>query len=138
MAVTLTRVRPDTLRPAVDGTNGKPGLGAGSWLRVDARDVWVDDTGSSCNTHQRSPPDDRWDSAERLQQSPAYSYAGLDISRSIQVIGYSQARIAGAGSAIFVRLDQRHSTSGCVSPPTSALVSVMRRERLGMIIAITR
>ena len=119
MAVTLTRVRPDTLRPAVDGANGNPGtlVAREGDLRTAAG---------------------RWDNAERLQQCPAYSYAGLDISRGIQVIGYSEARIAGAGSAIFVRVDQRHSTSGCVSPPTSALVSVMRGERLGMIIAITR
>ena len=53
------------------GVNGNPGLGAGSWLRVDARDVWADDPGSALyNTHQRSPASGRWDSAEQLQQSP--------------------------------------------------------------------
>ncbi len=113
------------------GVRGNPGLGAGSWLRVDARDVWVDDPGSALyNTHQRSPASGRWDSAEQLQQSPAYNYA--------QVIGYNEARIAGAGSAIFLHVDQGHSTSGCVSLPTSALLSVMRWERSGVVIAITR
>jgi len=113
------------------GVNGNPGLGAGSWLRVDARDVWVDDPGSVLyNTHQRSPASDRWDSAEQLQQSPAYNYA--------QVIGYNEARTAGAGSAIFLHVDQGHATSGCVSLPTSALLSVMRWERSGVVIAITR
>ena len=113
------------------GVNGNPGLGAGSWLRVDARDVWVDDPGSALyNTHQRSPADGRWDSAEQLQQSPAYNYA--------QVIGYNEARTAGAGSAIFLHVDQGHSTSGCVSLPTSALLSVMRWERSGVVMAITR
>lgn len=113
------------------GVNGNPGLGAGSWLRVDARDVWVDDPGSALyNTHQRSPASGRWDSAEQLQQSPAYNYA--------QVIGYNEARTAGAGSAIFLHVDQGHSTAGCVSLPTSALLSVMRWERSGVVIAITR
>jgi len=113
------------------GVNGNPGLGAGSWLRVDARDVWVDDPGSVLyNTHQRSPAGDRWDSAEQLQQSPAYNYA--------QVIGYNEARTAGAGSAIFLHVDQGHATSGCVSLPTSALLSVMRWERSGVVMAITR
>ena len=113
------------------GVNGNPGLGAGSWLRVDAQDVWVDDPGSALyNTHQRSPTSGRWDSAEQLHQSPAYNYA--------QVIGYKEARVAGAGSAIFLHVDQGHSTSGCVSLPTSALLSVMRWERSGVVMAITR
>ena len=86
------------LRSGFD-VNGNPGLGAGSWLRVDARDVWVDDPGSALyNTHQRSPASGRWDSAEQLQQSPAYNYA--------QVIGYNEARRPGAGSAIFMHVDQ--------------------------------
>lgn len=113
------------------GVNGNPGLGAASWLRVDAQDVWVDDPGSAqYNTHQRSPASGRWDSAEQLQQSPEYRYA--------QVIGYNEARVAGAGSAIFLHVDQGHSTSGCVSLPTSALLSVMRWERSGVVMAITR
>jgi len=54
------------------------------------------------------------------------------------VIGYNEARVAGAGSAIFLHVDQGHSTSGCVSLPTSALLSVMRWERSGVVMAITR
>ena len=110
--------------------NGNPGLGAGSWLRVDARDVWVDDPRSSLyNTHQRSPADGRWLSAERLLLSPAYNYA--------QVIGYNQGRTPGRGSAIFMHVDQGRGTAGCVSLPTSALLSVMRWERSGVVMAIT-
>jgi len=113
------------------GVNGNPGLGAGSWLRVDAKDVWVDDPGSALyNTHQRSPAGGRWNSAEQMHRSPAYNHA--------QVIGYNEARIPYAGSAIFLHVDQGHSTSGCVSLPTSALLSVMRWERPGVVIAITR
>lgn len=113
------------------GVNANPGLGAGSWLRVDGRDVWVDDSGSALYyTHQRSPAAGRWDSAEQMQQSPAYSYA--------QVIGYNEARAPGAGSAIFMHVDQGHGTAGCVSLQTSALLSVMRWERSGVVMAITR
>jgi L,D-peptidoglycan transpeptidase YkuD (ErfK/YbiS/YcfS/YnhG family) len=112
------------------GVNGNPGLGAGSWLRVDARDVWVDDPRSALyNTHQRLPAGGRWNSAERLQLPPAYNFA--------QVIGYNEARTPGAGSAIFMHVDQGRGTAGCVSLPTSALLSVMRWERPGVVIAIT-
>lgn len=112
------------------GVNGNPGLGAGSWLRVDASDVWVDDPGSALyNTHQRLPARGRWDSAELLAQSPAYNYA--------QVIGYNEARIPGAGSAIFMHVDQGSATAGCVSLRTSALLSVMRWERPGVVMAVT-
>jgi L,D-peptidoglycan transpeptidase YkuD (ErfK/YbiS/YcfS/YnhG family) len=113
------------------GVRANPGLRAGPWLRVDARDVWVDDPGSALyNTHRRLPARGRWDSAERLRLSPAYNYA--------QVIGYNEARRPGAGSAIFMHVDRARGTGGCVSLPTSALLSVMRWERAGAVIAITR
>ena len=113
------------------GVRANPGLRAGSWLRVDSRDVWVDDPGSALyNTHRRLPTRGRWNSAERLRQSPAYNYA--------QVIGYNEARRPGAGSAIFLHVDQGRGTAGCVSLPTSALLSVMRWERPGVVIVITR
>ena len=112
------------------GVNGDPGLGAVSWLRVDANDVWVDDPRSSLyNTHQRSPAGGRWLSAERLLLSAAYNYA--------QVIGYNEGRTPGRGSAIFMHVDQGRGTAGCVSLPRSALLSVMRWERSGVIMAIT-
>src|SRR4029079_1765323 len=65
------------------GIKANPGLGAGSWLRVDSRDVWVDHPRSVLyDTPQRLPAGGRWNSAERLRQSPAYNYA--------QVIGYNE------------------------------------------------
>lgn len=113
------------------GVYRNPGLGVGSWLRVDERDVWVDDPGSALyNTRQRTPADGRWDSAEKLAQSPAYNYA--------QVIGYNEARTPGAGSAIFLHVDQGRGTAGCVSLPTWALLAVIRWERSGVVMAITR
>lgn len=111
------------------GARANPGLRVGSWLRVDARDVWVDDPSSSLyNTHQRTPADGRWSSAEPLLQQPAYDYA--------QVIGYNEARTPGRGSAIFLHVDLGHGTAGCVSLPTSGLLAVLRWERSGAVIAI--
>ncbi|WP_460461214.1 L,D-transpeptidase family protein [Angustibacter peucedani] len=111
------------------GANGDPGLRVGSWLRVDAQDVWVDDASSDLyNTHQRTPARGRWDSAEKLLNTPAYSYA--------QVIGYNEGRTPGRGSAIFLHVDLGHGTAGCVSLPTGPLLQVMRWERAGAVIAI--
>ncbi len=111
------------------GARGNPGLRIGSWLRVDSRDVWVDDSRSSLyNTHQRTPASGRWSSAEPLLNTPAYNYA--------QVIGYNEARTPGRGSAIFLHVDLGHGTAGCVSLPTSGLLAVMRWERSGAVIAI--
>jgi L,D-peptidoglycan transpeptidase YkuD (ErfK/YbiS/YcfS/YnhG family) len=111
------------------GVNGNPGLRTGSWFRVDSTDVWVDDSGSSLyNTHQHKPANGRWDSAEPLLQTPAYNYA--------QVIGYNEGRTPGRGSAIFFHVDLGHGTAGCVSLPTSALLTVMRWERPGAVMSI--
>ncbi len=111
------------------GAHADPGLRIGSWLRVDARDVWVDDPGSDLyNTHQRTPANGRWDSAEKLLNQPAYNYA--------QVIGYNEGRTPGRGSAIFLHVDQGGGTAGCVSLPTQPLLAVLRWERAGAVIAI--
>jgi L,D-peptidoglycan transpeptidase YkuD (ErfK/YbiS/YcfS/YnhG family) len=111
------------------GARPDPGLQVGSWLRVDSRDVWVDDPSSSLyNTHQRAPASGRWSSAEPMLNTPAYDYA--------QVIGYNEARTPGRGSAIFLHVDLGHGTAGCVSLPTSALLAVLRWERSGAVIAI--
>ena len=111
------------------GAYANPGLRIGGWLRVDSRDVWVDDPGSALyNTHQRTPADGRWASAERLLNQPAYDYA--------QVIGWNEARVPGKGSAIFMHVDKGAGTAGCVSLPTRALLSVLRWERSGAVIAI--
>ena len=111
------------------GAHANPGLRIGSWLRVDAQDVWVDDPGSALyNTHQRTPAKGRWDSAERLLNQPAYDYA--------QVIGYNEGRTPGRGSAIFLHVDKGGGTAGCVSLPTQPLLAVLRWERAGAVIAI--
>lgn len=111
------------------GAYANPGLRVGSWLRVDSRDVWVDDPASSLyNTHQRTPANGRWASAEKLLNQPAYNYA--------QVIGYNEARVPGKGSAIFLHVDKGAGTAGCVSLPTRSLLAVLRWERSGAVIAI--
>ena len=111
------------------GAYADPGVRVGSWLRVDSRDVWVDDPASSLyNTHQRTPADGRWASAEKLLNQPAYNYA--------QVIGWNEARVPGKGSAIFFHVDKGAGTAGCVSIPTRGLLAVLRWERSGAVMAI--
>ncbi|SES33835.1 L,D-peptidoglycan transpeptidase YkuD, ErfK/YbiS/YcfS/YnhG family [Pedococcus cremeus] len=111
------------------GAYADPGLRVGSWLRVDSRDVWVDDPASSLyNTHQRTPANGRWASAEKLLNQPAYNYA--------QVIGWNEARVPGKGSAIFFHVDKGAGTAGCVSIPTRGLLAVLRWERSGAVMAI--
>jgi L,D-peptidoglycan transpeptidase YkuD (ErfK/YbiS/YcfS/YnhG family) len=110
------------------GRYPNPGLDQ-SWLRVDSRDVWVDDPGSALyNTHQRTPAAGRWSSAESLDVS-AYDYA--------QVIGYNEARTPGRGSAIFLHVDHGSGTAGCVSVQSASLVAILRWERPGAVIAIS-
>ena len=111
------------------GAYANPGLRTGSWLRVDSRDVWVDDPGSPLyNTHQRTPANGRWTSAEKLLNQPAYNYA--------QVVGWNESRVPGKGSAIFFHVDKGAGTAGCVSIPTTGLLAVLRWERSGAVMAI--
>jgi L,D-peptidoglycan transpeptidase YkuD (ErfK/YbiS/YcfS/YnhG family) len=112
------------------GIYRNPGL-ASSWRVTSSRDVWVDDSRSSLyNTRQRTPASGRWASAEKMRLRPAYNYA--------QVIGYNERRTPGRGSAIFLHVDQGRGTAGCVSLPTSSLLAVMRWQRPGAWIWITR
>jgi hypothetical protein len=85
------------------GIYANPGLSS-SWLVTSSHDVWVDDSRSSLyNTHQRTPVNGRWVSAEAMRISPAYNYA--------QVIGYNERRTPGRGSAIFLHVDQGRGDS---------------------------
>jgi L,D-peptidoglycan transpeptidase YkuD (ErfK/YbiS/YcfS/YnhG family) len=69
---------------------------------------------------QLAPANGRWTSAEKLLDRPAYDYA--------QVIGYNEARVPGAGSAIFLHVGTGGATAGCVSVSTSTLVTLLRWE----------
>lgn len=112
------------------GIRANPGL-ASSWRVTDWRDVWVDDPRSRLyNTRQRLPANGRWASAERMRLAPAYNYA--------QVIGYNERRTPRRGSAIFLHVDQGRGTAGCVSLPTSSLLAVLRWQKPGAWIWITR
>ncbi len=53
------------------------------------------------------------------------------------MIGYNEARTPGRGSAIFLHVDHGGGTAGCVSVPSSQLVSILRWERPGAVIAIS-
>lgn len=111
------------------GNYANPGLRVGSWLQVGAADVWVEDPASAYyNTHQRLPSNGRWGYAESMTTAPAYNYA--------QVIAYNTANVPGKGSGIFFHVDQGRGTAGCVSLPTSSLLSVLRWERAGVVMSI--
>lgn len=111
------------------GNYSNPGLRVGSWLGVDANDVWVEDPKSALyNTHQRLPSNGRFGYAEPMNSAPAYNYA--------QVIAYNTANTPGKGSGIFFHVDQGRGTAGCVSLPVSSLLSVMRWERSGVVMSI--
>jgi len=104
---------------------------ASSWLATTSRDVWVDDSGSSLyNTHQRTPVNGRWRSAEEMRVSPAYNDA--------QVIGYNERRVPGRGSATFLHIDRGRGTAGCVSLPTSSVLAVPRWQKPSAWIWITQ
>jgi L,D-peptidoglycan transpeptidase YkuD (ErfK/YbiS/YcfS/YnhG family) len=103
---------------AMFGVRGDPGVRF-TWRRMDPYDVWVDDSRSDYyNLHKRKPASGRWTSAESLYQTTAYAYAA--------VIGYNLSRTPGAGSAIFFHVGIGGATAGCVSLPSSQLVSVLR------------
>jgi L,D-peptidoglycan transpeptidase YkuD (ErfK/YbiS/YcfS/YnhG family) len=109
------------------GTATDPGTDV-NWLKVDSKDVWVDDPASKLyNRHARLPAKGRWTSAERMDQA-AYRYA--------QVIGYNPRNTPGRGSAIFLHLSTGGATSGCVSLSSGHLLSVLRWERPGAWIGI--
>jgi len=112
------------------GVYANPGL-ASSWLVTSSRDVWVDDPRSSLyNSHQRTPVNGRWTSAEAMRVSPAYNYA--------QVIGYNERRTPWRGSAIFLHIDQGRGTAGCVSLARLPLLAVLKWQRPGAWIWITQ
>ncbi len=111
------------------GNYANPGLRVGSWLQVSSSDVWVEDPRSAYyNTHQRLPSNGRWGYAEPMTTAPAYNYA--------QVIAYNTADVPYKGSGIFFHVDQGRGTAGCVSLPTSSLLSVLRWERAGVVMSI--
>ena len=111
------------------GLAADPGLAQG-WKPVRRGDVWVDDSGSRLyNTRETNPANGRWHSAESLEQPGAYDLA--------QVIDYNSQRVPAKGSAIFLHVDQGHSTAGCVAIAHDPLVAVMRWERRGAVISVS-
>lgn len=103
---------------AMFGVRSSPGVRY-TWHRMDAYDVWVDDSDSPYyNLHKRRPANGRWTSAESLYQATPYAYAA--------VIGYNMARTPGKGSAIFFHVGTGGATAGCVSLPSSQVVSILR------------
>ncbi len=94
------------------------------YRRVDERDWWVSDTGSSAyNTYQRCRPgscpfDER--AGENLGRAgPSYDHA--------LVIGYNTASPSpGAGSAFFLHVDAGVESAGCVVVPRAEVLTLLR------------
>lgn len=103
---------------AMFGVRANPGVRY-TWHRMDAYDVWVDDSRSAYyNLRQRKPANGRWTSAESLYQPTPYAYAA--------VIGYNMRREPYKGSAIFFHVGTGGATAGCVSLPASQVVAILR------------
>lgn len=100
------------------GVDPSPGV-AFPYRRAASYDYWDDDPAS--------PRYNEWVDArtaspgrrpEPMHNVPAYDYAAA--------IRYNAARVPGLGSAIFLHVGTGGPTSGCVSLPQSALLTVLR------------
>jgi L,D-peptidoglycan transpeptidase YkuD (ErfK/YbiS/YcfS/YnhG family) len=81
--------------------------------------VWDDDPASPrYNEWVDTAVADAGADPEPMYNVPAYSYGA--------VIAYNDARTPGLGSAIFLHVSTGGPTAGCVSLPTSELLSVLR------------
>ncbi len=100
------------------GVYSNPGVKF-SWRHAYTYDVWDDDPASA---RYNLWTDERyyWPgiNPEPMHNVPAYDYAA--------VIAYNTARVPGAGSAIFLHVGTGSATGGCVSLPTSELLSILR------------
>ncbi len=83
--------------------------------------VWNDDSSSpnyNLWVDTSTDPNAAGVNPEPMDRVPAYSYGA--------VIAYNTARVPHLGSAIFLHVSHGSSTAGCVSLPTSQLLSVLR------------
>ncbi|MDQ1467072.1 MAG: hypothetical protein QOH10_1487 [Actinomycetota bacterium] len=101
------------------GVRGNPGVKfpyrdvTGSWI------VWDDDSSSAnYNLWIDTRTQSAGTSPEPMHVPGVYDYGG--------VIAYNTSRTPGLGSAIFLHVSSGGSTAGCVSLPTSELLSVLR------------
>lgn len=112
------------------GVNSNPGTSL-SYTQVDSSYYWVDDSDSkyynqfvSTNSVTKD-----WDSAEQITAYPtAYAY--------VLALDYNSSCTAGKGSAIFLHCSTGNATAGCISIPTSDMVTVMKNVTSGCVIVI--
>jgi D-alanyl-D-alanine dipeptidase len=92
------------------------------WRTMEAGDVWVDDPKSAqYNTLQRAGPTRTWASAETMRRSDEQYAIGI-------VVRHNDApALAGAGSAIFLHVEERPGapTTGCTSMARGDLARIV-------------
>ena len=100
------------------GTAKNPGIKY-EYRLVTGNQYWVDDISSDLyNTWQEGPVLDRWKSAEKLDIKD-YKYA--------TVMSYNTHNIVkGKGSAIFMHLKTKDTTSGCTSLKEDDLLKILK------------
>jgi L,D-peptidoglycan transpeptidase YkuD (ErfK/YbiS/YcfS/YnhG family) len=104
------------------GVDADPGTKL-AYRRAGVDDWWVSDpTSALYNTWQHGDPAGRWDPSdgEALWRAPtSYAYA--------LVVDYNRAPVvAGAGSAIFLHVDNGNPTHGCVAVGRDEMVALLR------------
>ncbi|MDD5455442.1 MAG: L,D-transpeptidase family protein [Candidatus Margulisbacteria bacterium] len=123
--ITLNKREGDGMSPAglfsfgfMFGTAPNPGVKYEYRLVTDNQ-FWVDDTTSDLyNTWQTGPVSGRWKSAEKLNIKD-YKYA--------VVINYNTENVVrGNGSAIFLHVMTKPSTTGCTSMKEGDLLKVLK------------
>lgn len=104
------------------------------YKELDEKDVWVDDINSKYyNRYVRSDIADKdWISEEHLcNYKESYTYA--------IVIEYNtQPIVRGAGSAVFLHVETKEPTAGCVSIPKKYMKKFLQLLKPGAKIIITR
>ncbi|MEW1646704.1 MULTISPECIES: L,D-transpeptidase family protein [unclassified Streptomyces] len=103
------------IQPAPDGTRVE-------YRRVNASSWWCEDAGSRVYNRWSEPlaADCRAGQSERLSSYPTQYARGL-------VIGFNYARpVKGRGAGIFLHVNGRGATAGCVSVPADAMRTILR------------
>jgi L,D-peptidoglycan transpeptidase YkuD (ErfK/YbiS/YcfS/YnhG family) len=89
------------------------------YFRTDALDWWDSNpTSPTYNRHVRRTTSPGGNSENLYRAGAVYDHA--------IVIGYNQARVPGAGSAIFLHVSNGRATGGCVATDVGTVVKLLR------------
>lgn len=107
------------------GFGSNPGTSL-EYKRITNNSYFVDDVKSK---YYNQWYEGRGQKGEHMIDHPQYKYG--------MVIGYNTSHIPGKGSAIFLHCNGAGSTAGCVSVPTSSMLSLLKQTHPGAYIIIT-